>query len=107
MNNNRKYFAIVALLLFSTVGFFVQAGDQDLPLLTQQINQGEVLIAAGSSTALVPGVVAIAPAVSSVTGSDDCKWYQVQCYKGSGPTLKCECHNLFCDSGWTQGPCPQ
>jgi len=108
MYNNKLYYFIVALFLFSSVSInvFAQSDSKERPLLTQQIDSGEIVIASGSIAALVPAAESVAPLVSAVDNLNNCAWYEVPCFQGPPPTSKCNCQFLYCSTGWTQGPCP-
>ena len=106
MNNIKIFSIIVAFFLFSSVNVFAQSGYQQSPLLTQQIDSGEVLIVADSTAALVPGVASVVPVVSNTAAMSSCSWYMTSCFKGTPPSVQCDCQFMGCSAGWTEGPCP-
>jgi len=106
MNNIKILSFIVACLLFSSINVYAQPERQERPLLTQQIDRGEVVIVAQSTAALVPNLVSTVPLVSTATGSSSCWWPYVSCYRGTSPAAECNCQFWSCSDGWTPGACP-
>jgi hypothetical protein len=106
MNNNRILYFMVAFFLFSSVNAYAQSESQEMPLLTQQIDRGEVLVLAESTAALVPSVASVVPLVSNATASSNCGWLEVPCYHKVDSKYECDCHFWSCSADWTEGACP-
>lgn len=106
--NNRVYSFSIIILLFFNVNVLAQSDDVDRPFLTQQIDQGKVVLA-GSTVALLPESTSMLSAVTAEVVAGSCSaFYQVQCHRwnDSSRAWDCGCQMFYCSSGWTPGVCP-
>lgn len=110
MKNQCGYFLSIVVFLLFNFSLIVHAGDQGQPLLTQQIDQGKILIAAESATALLStGVSALSLVTTPVAQLGSCDAiYDAKCHRMDSSTgvPTCDCQWFYCSSDWQPGWVP-